>query len=150
MAIVSGSLRRGFLEEPPEDRCIAPDNAVGNFTFGSRTSSTQSPRMHRTAPKDIQRTRTRQSLKREATAYVVLWWLDQTPYVARFEDDVEAEAAARVRNATVVEVRGRGIEVPRVMDYYRRDEDGRPMPAKWKDLEADSKKRRLRVAEISA
>lgn len=70
----------------------------------------------------------------EETMYLVFWWLDQTPYVARFEDEEEADRAARIRNSLVVEVRGRDLTVPQVLDYYRRDEEGRPMPAKWKNL----------------
>ncbi|MEE9237641.1 MAG: hypothetical protein V3U52_07620 [Thermoplasmata archaeon] len=70
----------------------------------------------------------------EEQAYLVLWWLEETPYVARFRDEIEAESAARVRNAMVIEVHGRDIKVPRVVDFYRRDERGRPMPAKWKDI----------------
>lgn len=65
--------------------------------------------------------------------YLILWWLDQTPYVARFEDEVEADSAARVRNALLIEVLGDG-EIGRIVDYYRRDAEGNPMPAVWRQL----------------
>jgi hypothetical protein len=79
----------------------------------------------------------------------VLWWLDQTPYVALFRDELEAEAAARVRNATVIELRGEDIDVSRVVDYYRRDEAGRPIPAKWKDFGKTRKPRRAFPGGVS-
>lgn len=72
--------------------------------------------------------------KGRTRTYLVLWWLDQAPQVARVDDIVEAEAAAKQRNATLIEIRGREVEVTRVLDYWRRDEVGRPMPAKWKEL----------------
>ena len=65
--------------------------------------------------------------------YFIFWWLDQTPYVARFKDETEADSAARVRNAMFLEIREDG-EVGRILDYYRRDEDGNPMPAVWREL----------------
>ncbi len=70
----------------------------------------------------------------EERLFLVFWWLDQTPFVARFQDEEEADRAARVRNSLVVELRGRDLQVPRVVDYYRRDEGGRPLPAKWMEL----------------
>ena len=91
----------------------------------------------------VRREKESKAERKTDTAYLVLWWLDQTPYVARLRDEIEADAVARVRNATVIEVRGLGIEVPRVMDYYRRDQGGRPMPAKWKDLEENPPNQRL-------
>lgn len=78
---------------------------------------------------------------REETTYLVLWWLDKTPYVARFEDEEEADRAARIRNSLMVEVRGHRLSIPRVVDYYRRDDDGHPMPARWQDLSGRGKPR---------
>lgn len=68
------------------------------------------------------------------TYYLVLWWMSQTPYAAVFENQVAAEAAASVRNALLVSVSGRDLRVDQVQDWYRRDDDGRPMPAEWRDL----------------
>ena len=68
------------------------------------------------------------------TYYLVLWWMSQTPYAAVFENQVAAEAAASVRNALLVIVSGRDLRVDQVQDWYRRDDDGRPMPAERRDL----------------
>src|SRR6059036_3807672 len=68
------------------------------------------------------------------TYYLVLWWMSQTPYAAIFENQVAAEAAANVRNALLVTISGRDIKVDQVLDWYRRDDSGRPMPAEWRDL----------------
>jgi len=58
----------------------------------------------------------------------------QTPYAAVFADRAAAETAASVRNALVVTISGRDIQIDRVSDWYRRDETGNPMPAEWRDL----------------
>ena len=63
------------------------------------------------------------------TYYLVLWWMSQTPYAAIFENEVAAEAAANVRNALMVTISGRDAKVDLILDWYRRDESGRPMPA---------------------
>ncbi len=76
--------------------------------------------------------RTRRSVRK--TQYLVLWWMAQTPYAAVFENRVAAEAAARVRNALVVTISGRDLRIDRVSDWYRRDENGEPMPAEWRSL----------------
>jgi len=68
------------------------------------------------------------------TYYLVLWWMSQTPYAAVFENAVAAEAAASVRNALLVKVSGRDLKIDEVLDWYRRDEAGHPMPAEWRDL----------------
>src|SRR5438309_1154863 len=68
------------------------------------------------------------------TYYLVLWWMSQTPYAAIFENQVAAEAAANVRNALLVTISGRDAKVDQILDWYRRDESGRPMPAEWRDL----------------
>ena len=66
--------------------------------------------------------------------YLVLWWMSQTPYAAVFENEIAAEAAANVRNALMITISGRDVKVDRVADWYRRDDDGHPMPAEWRDL----------------
>ena len=63
------------------------------------------------------------------TYYLVLWWMSQTPYAAIFENEVAAEAAANVRNALLVTISGRDAKVDQILDWYRRDESGRPLPA---------------------
>ncbi|HLE53831.1 MAG TPA: hypothetical protein VI999_01130 [Thermoplasmata archaeon] len=68
------------------------------------------------------------------TYYLVLWWMSQTPYAAVFENELSAEAAANVRNALMVTISGRDVKIDRVLDWYRRDDDGQPMPAEWRDL----------------
>ncbi len=79
--------------------------------------------------------------------YVIFWWLDQTPYVAQFKDETEADSAARVRNAMFLEIREDG-EVGRILDYYRRDEDGNPMPAVWRELSRGNRGRGQMVLRI--
>jgi hypothetical protein len=71
--------------------------------------------------------------RRGGPQYLIFWWLDQTPYVASFEDEMEADSAARVRNALLLEIDEKGA-VRRILDYYRRDEEGTPMPAVWREL----------------
>src|SRR2546427_7151279 len=66
------------------------------------------------------------------TYYLVLWWMSQTPYAAISENEVAAEAAANVRNALMVTISGRDAKVDTILDWYRRDESGRPMPAEWR------------------
>jgi hypothetical protein len=68
------------------------------------------------------------------TYYLVLWWMSQTPYAAIFENEVAAEAAANVRNALMVTISGQEAKVEKVLDWYRRDDLGKPMPAEWRDL----------------
>ena len=70
----------------------------------------------------------------ERCVFLVLWWQAQTPYAAMFEDEVAAYAAANVRNALVVEISGKASKVEKVVDYYRRDNSGNPMPAEWRNV----------------
>ncbi len=60
--------------------------------------------------------------------------MSQSPYAAIFENRIAAEAAANVRNALLVTVHGREAEIAEVVDWYRRDPEGNPMPAEWRDL----------------
>jgi len=60
--------------------------------------------------------------------------MSKSPYAAVFENRVAAEAAANVRNALLVRIKGSGVKVEEVLDWYRRDEEGRPMPAEWREL----------------
>src|SRR2546425_13352528 len=68
------------------------------------------------------------------TRFLVVWWMSKNPYAAVFENRVAAEAAANVRNAILVTFKGANAEVETVVDWYRRDEEGRPMPAEWRGL----------------
>lgn len=57
--------------------------------------------------------------------------MTQTPYAAEFDNLIAAEAAANVRNAIMVTITDKRIDV---IDWYRRDENGKPMPAEWRDI----------------
>ena len=85
--------------------------------------------------------------RRGEPQYLIFWWLDQTPYVARFEDEMEADSAARVRNALLLEIDEDG-KVGRILDYYRRDEEGNPMPAVWRELSRGYRARGQMVLRI--
>ena len=76
----------------------------------------------------------RRGRTRAPTRYLVLWWQAQVPYAAVFDDEIAAHAAASVRNAIVVEISGTELTFEKVVDYYRRDDAGRPMPAEWRDV----------------
>jgi len=66
--------------------------------------------------------------------FLVIWWMSKTPYAAVFTNRIAAEAAANVRNALLVTFNGQRTNVEAVVDWYRRDDDGRPMPAEWREL----------------
>ena len=63
--------------------------------------------------------------------YMIVWWTNQVPMYATFDDEIQAAAAASVRNALLVEVDGKVINV---LDYYRRDDAGNPMPAESRSV----------------
>lgn len=66
--------------------------------------------------------------------FLVIWWMSKNPYAAVFENRIAAEAAANVRNAILVTFKGTATDVEAVVDWFRRDEEGRPMPAEWREL----------------
>ena len=66
------------------------------------------------------------------TRYLVLWWHLQKMYVGMFEDETEATLHAAARNGVVVELIGPDIAIGSIEDYWRRDEQGRPMPGEWR------------------
>jgi len=70
------------------------------------------------------------------TIYVVLWWHFQKPYVAVAPTYDEAKWIADTRNGVIVEILGRNIAVKSVVDFYRRDEAGNPMPAEMRPYES--------------
>src|SRR6266571_4578933 len=59
--------------------------------------------------------------------FLVIWWMSKNPYAAVFENRIAAEAAANVRNAILVTFKGNGSDVEAVVDWFRRDEEGRPI-----------------------
>ena len=94
--------------------------------------------------------RAKRSASEDAPAeslFLVLWWMSQTPCAALLASEVAAEAAAKVRNGIVVEIIGRDLDVERVLDWYRRDEAGNPMPAQWRDLVGQIHVPMLRAAQ---
>src|SRR5438132_13849362 len=68
------------------------------------------------------------------TMSLVIWWMSKSPYAAVFTNRVAAAAAANVRNAILVAIKGPAAKVEEVVDWYRRDEECRPMPAEWRPL----------------
>lgn len=66
------------------------------------------------------------------TRYFVLWWHLQKLYVGIFENETEASLHAAARNGVVVELIGPDISIGAVDDYWRRDDEGRPMPGEWR------------------
>ena len=67
-------------------------------------------------------------------SYLVIWWMFQAPHAAVFESQIAAEAAASVRNALMIRMSGEDVQVDAVLDWYRRDNSGEPMPAEWRDV----------------
>lgn len=66
------------------------------------------------------------------TRYLVIWWHLQKMYLGIFENETEAVLHAAARNGVVVELIGSEVSVGAVDDYWRRDEQGRPMPGEWR------------------
>ncbi len=67
-------------------------------------------------------------------SYLVIWWTSQVPHAAVFENQIAAEAAASVRNALMIRMSGEDVQVDAVVDWYRRNSSGEPMPAEWRDV----------------
>lgn len=67
-----------------------------------------------------------------ATRYLVLWWHLQKLYVGLFENETEATLHAAARNGVVVELIGPILSVGAIEDYWRRDDQGHPMPGEWR------------------
>lgn len=67
-------------------------------------------------------------------SYLVVWWMAQAPHAALFDSRIAAEAAASVRNALMVTLSGEDAQVDSVLDWYRRTDQGEPMPAEWRDI----------------
>src|SRR5437870_8561721 len=66
--------------------------------------------------------------------FLVIWWMSKNPYASVFENRIAAEAAANVRNAILFTINENGTDGEAVVDWFRPDEEGRPMPAEWRQL----------------
>jgi len=53
-------------------------------------------------------------------------------YIGIFENETEATLHAAARNGVVVELIGTEVAIGAVEDYWRRDDEGRPMPGEWR------------------
>jgi len=52
--------------------------------------------------------------------------------VGLFENETEATLHAAARNGVVVELIASEVSVGAIEDYWRRDDQGRPMPGEWR------------------
>lgn len=69
--------------------------------------------------------------------FVVVWWAYQKPYYAVTRDEGEATWTANLRNGVVLEIEGTKVAVSRVVDHWRRDADGNPLPAENREPAGD-------------
>ena len=77
--------------------------------------------------------RNRQNKDVPKTRYLVHWWHLQKLYLGIFEKETEATFHAASRNGVVTEIIYTGqFSIGAVEDYWRRDEQGRPMPGEWR------------------
>jgi hypothetical protein len=83
-------------------------------------------------PRGIRRGGKSSASAKPLTRYLVLWWHLQKLYVGLFENETEATLHAAARNGVVVELLGPSMSIGSVEDYWRRDEQGLPMPAEWR------------------
>lgn len=74
---------------------------------------------------------------RKSCVYVIVWWAYQKPYYAVTRDEAEATWTANLRNGVVLEVEGTGVAVKRVLDHWRRDAAGHPLPAEAREPAGD-------------
>ena len=68
--------------------------------------------------------------------YLVLWWHLQKLYVGLFDNETEATLHAAARNGVVVELIASEVSIGAIEDYWRRDDQGRPMPGEWRTSRA--------------
>src|SRR5437899_10706129 len=70
----------------------------------------------------------------ESSPGTIEWITPPTPYGAIFTNEEAAKAAASVRNAVLIVVQSSSM--PKVLgaDYYRRDDEGTPIPIEWRDI----------------
>lgn len=74
---------------------------------------------------------------RKPRVFVVVWWAYQKPYYAVTKDEAEAAWTANLRNGLVVELEGSAVAVKRVVDHWRRDAEGKPIPAEAREPAGD-------------
>jgi len=74
---------------------------------------------------------------KKARTFVIVWWAYQKPYYAVTRDEGEATWTANLRNGVVLEVEGANVSVKRVVDHWRRDADGKPLPAEAREPAGD-------------
>ena len=75
--------------------------------------------------------------KGHVITYIVLFWSPEgyddnnrqisTPFYVIYDDREVAESIARVRNAVLIKMEGK-YKINNMVDYFRRDADGYPMP----------------------
>ncbi len=73
----------------------------------------------------------------KARLFVVVWWAYQKPYYAVTRDGAEASWTANLRNGLVLEIEGSSVAVKRVVDHWRRDAAGNPLPAESREPAGD-------------
>jgi len=83
-------------------------------------------------PRGIRTTASRKATGKPLARYLVLWWHLQKLYVGVFENETEATLHAAARNGVVVEILGPTVSIGAIEDYWRRDDQGRPMPGEWR------------------
>mgnify|MGYP001575743680 CR=1 FL=1 len=78
------------------------------------------------------------SRPKTARRWLMIWWAQDQPYTAIYENKDAAEGGAAFRNAVLIEIcKDAGILA---VDWYFRDEAGRPMPFIWHRYENVPKK----------
>lgn len=83
-------------------------------------------------PRGIRKGPPREAKGKPLARYLVLWWHLQKLYVGVFENETEATLHAAARNGVVIEILGPLVSIGAIEDYWRRDEQGRPMPGEWR------------------
>ena len=85
-------------------------------------------RSHKPSKKSKHSSKSNTSVKR---TYIILWWMNHAPMISEFDSRTKASSAAHIRNATFLCIEGKVIDA---FDWWRRDEQGNPMPFEWRTL----------------
>ena len=64
--------------------------------------------------------------------WLVIWWHLQKPYAGEFADEVEASLHAAARNGIMIEIVSKKVSFGSIVDYWRRDDEGNPIPVEWR------------------
>lgn len=64
--------------------------------------------------------------------HLIFWWASQTPSAAVFVDKRIADIAGSARNALQITISGK-FQIEEMKDWFRRDENGVPLPVKWEE-----------------